>query len=111
MIGYLDLWATDLIFFNTDLNKKIYFKRSTIFLGSCVLYYDGYKHTNDGDLILHPEFIQVTVSSTDLSMQFFSTKLNQIIWIDPQLMFDIQLGFHPVNALQSLIQRNIERAG
>ncbi len=71
---------------------------------------DALKIKMISDLILHPEFIQVIVSNIDLSMQFFSTKLNQIIWIDPQLMFDIQLGFHPVNALQSLIQRNIERA-
>ena len=108
MISYSDLWAVDLIFFDSKRMHEVHFKKSTTELDSFILYYDGFRRTYSSDLTLYPKHINITnkVVSISRDLQFYSTVLKKPILIDPQLMFDIELGFHPVNALQYLIQRN-----
>lgn len=108
MISYLHLWAVDLVFYDLKRMHEVYFKKSTTELDSFVLYYDGFRRTYNSDLTLYPTHINITnkVVSINLDLQLYSIVLKKPIIIDPQLMFDTELGFHPVNALQYLIQRN-----
>lgn len=106
MISYLDLWAVDLIFFDAKRMHEVHFKKPTTITSHYFLYYDGFNKTYDSDLTLYPKHITIKNKAVNLNLQFYSTVLKKPILIDPQLMFDIELGFHPVNALQYLIQRN-----
>lgn len=106
MISYLALWAVDLVFFDLKVMHEIHFKKPTILASHYLLYYDGFSRTCNSDLTLYPKHITIKNEAVNLNLQFYSTVLKKPIFIDPQLMFDIELGFHPVNALQYLIQRN-----